>query len=83
MRDQNKCSTCGKPAHNFEIEEAMNCIPPKEVLQFGDYIIDENYRKALFKSYPMYTCEEVVGSYLGYNPNFPDEDDWLSQQEQE
>ncbi|MCA4782361.1 hypothetical protein IF125_08790 [Empedobacter stercoris] len=72
-----KCQTCGKPAHNFEKEEALDCVPPKDVLIFGKYSIDKNYRKALFKEAPFYTSEEIVGSYLGYNHTFPSQDEWL------
>jgi hypothetical protein len=74
----NKCPTCGKKAHDFEKEEAMNCVPPKEVLKFGEHQIDKKYRNALYKEFPMYTSEEVVGSYLGHNPNFPSQDAWMA-----
>lgn len=72
-----KCSTCGKKAHDFTKEEALDCVPPKEVLQFGEYHIDKKYRNALYKAFPIYTSEEVVGSYLGHNPNFPSQSDWM------
>jgi hypothetical protein len=72
-----KCPTCGKKAHDFEKEEAMNCVPPKEVLKFGEHQIDRKYRNALYKEFPMYTSEEVVGSYLGYNPHFLSQNEWL------
>ena len=74
-----KCQTCGKKAHDFMKEEAMNCVPPKSVLQFGEYHIDKKYRNALYKEFPMYTSEEVVGSYLGYNPHFPSQDAWFAE----
>ena len=61
-----KCPTCGKKAHDFEKEEIMDCVPPKDVLKFGEYEIDKDYRKALYDFYPFYTAEEVVGSYLGF-----------------
>lgn len=76
-----KCPTCGKPAHDFEKEEALDCIPPKNVLKFGDYTIDKNYREALYKEYPHYTSEEVVGSFLGYNPYFPSQSEWRDRKE--
>jgi len=72
-----KCPTCGKPAHDFEKEEAFDCVPPKNVLKFGDYTIDEKYREALFKAHPYYTSEEVVGSFLGHNPYYPSQSEWL------
>lgn len=76
--ENKKCPTCGKKAHNFELEEAFDCVPSKNVLKFGEYIIDKDYRKALYKEHPYYNSEEVVGSFLGYNPNFPSQIDWLS-----
>lgn len=61
----------------------MDCVPPQDVLKFGEYEIDKDYRKALYELYPFYTAEEVVGSYLGYNPNFVDQDTWLAQQNED
>lgn len=74
-----KCPTCGKNAHDFENEEALDCVPPKEVLKFGEHLIDKKYRNALYKEFPMYTSEEVVGSYLGYNPHFPSQNVWFAE----
>lgn len=74
---EKKCPSCGKKAHNFELEEAFNCVPPKEVLKFGAYIIDNKYRKTLYKEHPYYNSEEVVGSFLGHNPYFPGQEEWL------
>lgn len=71
------CPTCGKPAHDFAVEEAMDCVPPRGVLQFGEHIIDKDYREALYKYNPRYTSEEVVGSFLGHNPHFDSQDAWL------
>ncbi len=76
-----KCPTCGKKAHNFEIEEVLDCVPPKDVLKFGDYMIDKEYRKALYKEYPFYNAEEIVGSFIGHNPYFPSQEDWFFEQE--
>jgi len=76
---KDKCPTCGKKAHDFEKEEALSCVPPKNVLKFGSYRIDEKYRDALYKAYPFYTTEEVVGSYLGHNPHFSGQDAWFDQ----
>jgi len=77
---QNKCETCGKSAHDFANEEVLDCVPPRDVLRFGQYEINKEYREALYKEFPFYTAEEVVGSYLGHNPNFPSEGEWLDQQ---
>lgn len=76
-----KCQCCGKKAHDFNVEEAFECIPPKEVLVFGNHVIDEEYRNALYEEFPMYNTEEVVGSYLGHNPYFPDQEEWLNSRE--
>lgn len=76
-----KCLSCGKKAHNFEKEEAFSCIPPKDVLKFGQFEINENYRQVLYQKFPFYNTEEVVGSYLGNNPHFPSQSEWLIEQE--
>ena len=74
---KDKCNTCGEKAHDLRIEEALNCVPSSDVLQFGDYKIGKSYRKALYEKFPLYTAEEIVGSFLGYNPYFPSQDEWL------
>ena len=43
-----KCTTCGKEAHDFSKEEVMDCVPPLDVYQFGQYTIDRKYRMALY-----------------------------------
>ena len=73
-----KCITCGKKLHDFKTEDAYDCVPPKNVLEFGEYIIDKKYRSALYKEFPSYTSEEVVGSFLGYNTLFPSQEAWLN-----
>ena len=55
-------------------------VPPPDQYIFGEYHIDPEYRKLLYGEYPFYTGEEIVGSYLGYNPYFPSEQEWLEQQ---
>ena len=76
-----RCETCGKKAHDFVREEPMDCVPPRHILRFGNYVINKEYREALYVEFPFYTTEEVVGSYLGYNPHFPSEEKWLEKQE--
>ena len=76
-----KCPTCGKKAHDFETEEALYCVPPNDVLKFGQHQIDKEYREALYEEFPFYTAEEVVGSYLGYNPHFPSQNVWFDEKE--
>lgn len=58
----------------------MHCVPPKDILKFVDYTIYKSYRNTLYKLYPFYTAEEIVGSYLGYNPYFVDQETWLEEQ---
>jgi hypothetical protein len=70
-----KCASCGKSAHDFTTEEAMSCIPPAHVLQFGSYSIDTLYRSNLYLEHPHYTTEEVVGTFLGHNPYYPGQDE--------
>ena len=80
---QAKCPSCGKKAHDFTKEEALDCVPPKETLVFGPYKIDEEYRKELYDKFPFYSTEEIVGSYLGYNDRFPSQNNWLEQQNED
>ena len=54
-----------------------NTVPPPDQYIFGEYHIDPQYRKQLCAVYPFYTSEEIVGSYLGYNPYFPSQAEWL------
>jgi len=72
-----ECPTCGRRAHDYRKEEALQCVPPPDVLQFGDYIIDAEYRRALWSKFSFYTTEEVLGSFLGLNPYFPKQEEWL------
>ncbi len=76
------CQTCGSKAHNFEKEEALDCVPPEDVLQFGKHVINKEYRIALYNEYHIYTAEEIVGSFLGHNPYFPSQHSWLEQNNQ-
>ena len=74
-----KCPTCGKKAHNFETEEALDCVPPRDVLNFGKHRIDKDYRESLFQAHPYYTSEEIVGTFLGHNLNFPSQSAWFDE----
>jgi hypothetical protein len=82
MNKKGACPTCGKKAHDFQKEEVLDCVPPGDILKFGHYEIDKEYREALFNEYPFYTVEEVLGSYLGHNPHFPSQDEWLDQRDE-
>ena len=81
--ENEKCETCGELAHNYELEEHFECVPPRSVLVFGDYVISADYREALYTQFPIYNSEEVVGSYLGYNPWFLSEPRWLEASEED
>ncbi len=81
METVEKCPTCGENAHDFEKSEFLNCVPPSNVLTFGQHRIDRQYRNALYEQYPMYTSEEVVGSFLGHNPHFPSQLMWLEERD--
>ena len=54
----------------------MDCVPPKHVRQFGEYRLSLEYRDALYDHASYYNTEEIVGSYLGYNDEFPSQDKW-------
>ena len=57
-------------------------VPPPDQYIFGAYHIDPQYRDQLFADYPFYTSEEIVGSYLGYNPYFPSEQEWFEKRDE-
>lgn len=80
---EKNCPSCGKKAHNFEKEQVLDCIPPINVLKFGKYQLNKEYREALFEEYPFYVAEEIVGSFLGKNNLFPSQEDWLSEIEED
>jgi hypothetical protein len=71
---QGLCCTCAT-VHDWEFEEHLECVPPLNVLRFGDYLIPRAYRDALHAFSGIYITEEVVGSFLGHNPHFPS---WLA-----
>ena len=53
-------------------------VPRPEQYNFGPHKINRKYREVLYNKYPFYTIEEIVGSYLGHNPYFPSQHDWLN-----
>jgi hypothetical protein len=84
------CKNC-KKVHDWAHDDAehLNCVPPLNVLRFGDHVIPREYRDALHafsKSITIcnrfYNTEEVVGSFLGHNPHFPSCAEWGDQQVQ-
>ena len=67
------CSRCAKH-HDLSKNEHMDCVPPLHIVRFGPYRLSREYREALNEYCSAYTTEEIVGSYLGYNPHFPTEE---------
>mgnify|MGYP001232584795 CR=1 FL=1 len=66
---------------SFTEDEQLMCIPPRDMLNFGEYTIPKDYRESLYMKHPKYTLEEILGTYLGYNPNFPSISDYDSNSE--
>ena len=66
---ENDDNVCGSKTECEEDEETM--VPPLDVVRFGDVVMDREYREALYREHPHYTAEEIVGTYLGYNPMYP------------
>ena len=45
------------------------------------YKLNKRYKIVLEEFGPHYDTEEIVGSYLGHNPYFPSQKDWLESRE--
>ncbi len=82
-KENSKCLSCGKKAHNFEKEEALSCIPPKHILKFGQFEINKDYREELYQKFPLYNTEEVLGTYFGHNSKYPSQSEWLLEKEED
>ena len=64
---------------NDEFWRYLHLIPPPCILEFGtEATISDPYREALYKFAPFYCVEEIVGTYLGHNEQFPSEEDWMN-----
>jgi len=72
------CPTCKEPAHNFESDGAIECVPPKNAYVFGEVEIDPEYRAELYADYPEYTAKQIVESWMGNNPDFPGEEEFFA-----
>jgi hypothetical protein len=59
-------------------QKYLDRVPSPKTCEFGPYQIDPKYRKEIYKRFPFYTIEEIVGSYLGHNPHFQSQHDWLN-----
>jgi hypothetical protein len=76
-RKGSRCISCNKKEHDYTVEEALTCIPPQDALQFGEYTIDPLYRAYLYKRHPTLNAEQVVGSFLGKNPYYLSQEEFL------
>jgi len=60
--------------------EYINTIPNPMEQNFSidgkHYRLDLDYKKAIFKHNPNYTIEEIIGTYLGHNPDIDSFNDW-------
>jgi len=59
-------------------DEMLSRVPTSEQLGFGLYVLDKVYKRELYEKYPYYTTEEIIGSFLGYNPHFPSQVAWAN-----
>ena len=59
-------------------QKYLDRVPSPKTCKFGPYQIDPKYRKEIYKRFPFYTIEEIVGSYIGYNRYFPSQEQWLN-----
>ena len=61
----------------FAAKISLNVVPHPEKCDFGLHQIHPEYRKELYKKFPKYTAEEVIGAYLGHCKHFPSQEEWL------
>jgi len=73
------CSRCDK-SHDWSKDEFMNCVPPIHIIQFGEYRMNHEYRRAVDQYCHLYDTEEIMGSFLGHNPHFPNFEKWTRKQ---
>ena len=62
-------------------EGKMHRVPPRQQLEFGSYVLDEVYKKELYKEFPDYTVEQIICTYLGHNPFFPSQTAWQNRRQ--
>jgi|2_EtaG_2_1085320.scaffolds.fasta_scaffold07162_2 hypothetical protein len=59
----------------------LDTVPPKNQTTFHvqgiTHHINPEYKDELYASASYYTIEEIMGSYLGYNPYFPSYESWV------
>jgi hypothetical protein len=54
--------------------EELYRVPSMEEVVFGEYTLDRDYRESMES---FYNCVDVVGTYLGHNPDYPSQETWL------
>lgn len=64
-----QCAKCNH-AHSFAVDalQIADCVPPKNVLQFGDDVLPKDYREELYATHPTFTVAEVLGCFFGEAP---------------
>ena len=55
----------------------MACVPPPEIICFGQHTLDPAYRQALLAKNRNYTTEEIVNCFLGRNSEVPSQAEWM------
>lgn len=75
------CESCGyfHPCE-YELSIQLQAVPERHVLQFGPYSLYQDYREALYNHWPEATTEEIIGTFLGFNPIFPSQQCWINMQ---
>jgi hypothetical protein len=73
------CEACGyfHPSE-YDLSFDTQAVPERDVLEFGPYWLSEDYREALYNDWPNATVEEIIGTFLGYNPLFPSHQAWVN-----
>ena len=63
------CAKCNR-AHSFAVDalQIADCVPPQNVLQFGDDVLPKDYREELYATHPAFTVAEVLGCFFGEAP---------------
>lgn len=72
-----------KTSFYAQMTSEEHLVPPFDQLCFGPYTLDAEYKAAIYQRFPFYTFEEIVGSYLGYNPHFKSYNEWMKERKEE
>jgi len=71
------CFHCRKQHDWRQKDENMTCISPLSVLMLNEYEIDPTYRQNLYQKCMLYNTAEILSSFLGHNPHFPSQEQWI------